>query len=77
MKRSAEGPEGGVASRSPSPRLLPGAACAAATAQEVATGIAKGTLPPFIGIRVKTFSREMHARGEIAPLIEQAFAAKR
>jgi citrate lyase beta subunit len=38
-------------------------ACAAQCAQEVAMGMRGGTLPPFIGIRVKTFSREMHARG--------------
>ncbi len=32
------------------------------TAGEVAKGIAAGTLPPFIGIRIKTFSDELHAR---------------
>ena len=35
---------------------------AAAAAEEVAKGIAAGTLPPFIGIRIKTFSDELHAR---------------
>jgi citrate lyase beta subunit len=35
---------------------------AIAAANEVAKGIADGTLPPFIGIRVKTFSEELHAR---------------
>lgn len=36
---------------------------AATAAQEVAKGLEAGTLPPFIGIRVKTFSEELHARG--------------
>ncbi|MEP7149377.1 MAG: phosphoenolpyruvate kinase [Acidobacteriota bacterium] len=31
-------------------------------AEEVARGMADGTLPPFIGIRIKTFSEELHAR---------------
>ena len=31
-------------------------------AQEVAKGLDAGTLPPFIGIRIKTFSEELHAR---------------
>ena len=31
-------------------------------AQEVAKGMADGTLPPFIGIRIKTFSEELCAR---------------
>jgi len=35
---------------------------AVAAAQEVAKGMADGTLPPFIGIRIKTFSEELHAR---------------
>ena len=35
---------------------------AATAAQEVAKGVEKGTLPPFIGIRIKTFSEELHAR---------------
>ena len=35
---------------------------AAAAAREVAGGFAAGTLPPFIGIRVKPFSRELAAR---------------
>ena len=35
---------------------------AAAAAQETAKGLAAGTLPPFLGIRVKTFSEELHAR---------------
>ncbi|MBV9214662.1 MAG: phosphoenolpyruvate kinase [Acidobacteria bacterium] len=34
-----------------------------AAADEVAKGMADGTLPPFIGIRIKTFSEELHARG--------------
>ncbi|MBK9214203.1 MAG: phosphoenolpyruvate kinase [Chloracidobacterium sp.] len=33
-----------------------------AAAEEVAKGMADGTLPPFIGIRIKTFSEELHAR---------------
>jgi len=33
-----------------------------AAAEEVAKGMAAGTLSPFIGIRVKTFSEEFHAR---------------
>lgn len=35
---------------------------AASAAQEVAKGIEDKTLPPFIGIRIKTFSEELHAR---------------
>lgn len=35
---------------------------AVAAAQEVARGMDAGTLPPFIGIRIKTFSEELHAR---------------
>ena len=35
---------------------------AAAAAEEVAKGIAAGTLPPFIGIRIKAFSKEQYAR---------------
>ena len=35
---------------------------AVSVAQEVAKGLAAGTLPPFIGIRIKTFSEELHAR---------------
>jgi len=35
---------------------------AVAAAQEVARGLAAGTLSPFIGIRIKTFSEELHAR---------------
>jgi citrate lyase beta subunit len=35
---------------------------AAAAAREVATGLDAGTLPPFIGIRIKPFSRELAAR---------------
>ena len=35
---------------------------AAAAAREVAKGLEAGTLPPFIGIRIKTFSEELHAR---------------
>ncbi len=36
---------------------------AASAAREVAAGIAAGTLPPFLGIRIKPMSRELHARG--------------
>jgi citrate lyase beta subunit len=32
------------------------------TALEVAKGMKEGTLPPFIGIRIKTFSPELHLR---------------
>jgi citrate lyase beta subunit len=35
---------------------------AAAAAREVAAGLAAGTLPPFIGIRIKPLSRELAAR---------------
>jgi citrate lyase beta subunit len=35
---------------------------AAAAAREVAAGFAAGTLPPFIGIRIKPLSRELAAR---------------
>ncbi|MBM3274207.1 MAG: phosphoenolpyruvate kinase, partial [Candidatus Sericytochromatia bacterium] len=35
---------------------------AIAAAEEVAKGIAAGTLPPFIGIRTKPFNDELHAR---------------
>lgn len=35
---------------------------AVSAAEEVARGMADGTLPPFIGIRIKTFSEELHAR---------------
>ena len=35
---------------------------AASAAEEVARGMADGTLPPFIGIRIKTFSEELHER---------------
>ncbi len=35
---------------------------AVSAAEEVALGMADGTLPPFIGIRIKTFSEELHAR---------------
>ena len=31
-------------------------------AEEVAKGLEAGTLPPFIGIRIKTFSEELHTR---------------
>jgi citrate lyase beta subunit len=34
----------------------------AAAASEVAKGMADGTLSPFIGIRIKTFSEELHRR---------------
>ena len=33
------------------------------TAREVAIGMREGTLPPFIGIRVKPFTAELHRRG--------------
>jgi citrate lyase beta subunit len=33
------------------------------TAGEVADGMAGGTLPPFIGIRIKPFTAELHRRG--------------
>ena len=36
---------------------------AASAAEEVAQGLADGTLSPFIGIRIKTFSEELHRRG--------------
>ena len=35
---------------------------AESAAIEVAAGLPGGTLPPFVGIRVKPFSRELHAR---------------
>ena len=35
---------------------------AVTAAQEVAKGLSAGTLSPFIGIRIKTFSEELHAR---------------
>jgi citrate lyase beta subunit len=35
---------------------------AAAAAREIAAGISAGTLPPFIGIRIKPMSKELHAR---------------
>jgi citrate lyase beta subunit len=35
---------------------------AAAAAEHVASGLAAGTLPPFIGIRIKPLSQELHAR---------------
>jgi hypothetical protein len=35
---------------------------AESAAREVAKGLQAGTLPPFLGIRVKTFSEELHAR---------------
>ena len=35
---------------------------AESAAREVAKGLAAGTLPPFLGIRIKTFSEELHAR---------------
>ncbi|HEX9959610.1 MAG TPA: hypothetical protein VGB00_01595 [Pyrinomonadaceae bacterium] len=35
---------------------------AVSAAQETAKGLEAGTLPPFIGIRIKTFSEELHAR---------------
>ncbi len=35
---------------------------ARSAAEEVASGLAAGTLPPFIGIRIKPLSQELHAR---------------
>ena len=35
---------------------------AISAAQEVVKGLEAGTLPPFLGIRIKTFSEELHAR---------------
>lgn len=35
---------------------------AQSAAQEMAAGMIAGTLPPFIGIRIKAMSRELHAR---------------
>ena len=35
---------------------------AVAAAQQVATGLAQGTLPPFLGIRIKPLTRELAAR---------------
>lgn len=35
---------------------------AVSAAREVARGMADSTLPPFIGIRIKTFSEDLHAR---------------
>jgi citrate lyase beta subunit len=37
-------------------------ACAASAAGEVAAGMAEGSLPPFIGIRIKPLSRELCGR---------------
>ncbi|XXF78775.1 aldolase/citrate lyase family protein [Myxococcaceae bacterium GXIMD 01537] len=36
---------------------------AVAAAEELARGLAQGTLPPFIGLRIKSFSEETYARG--------------
>lgn len=38
-------------------------ACALSAAGEVARGMSEGTLPPFLGIRIKPFSRELVGRG--------------
>jgi len=35
---------------------------AVSAAREAAKGLKAGTLPPFLGIRIKTFSEELHAR---------------
>ena len=35
---------------------------AVSAAEEVLRGMERGSLPPFIGIRIKTFSEELHAR---------------
>jgi citrate lyase beta subunit len=37
-------------------------ACARQAAREVATGMDEGTLPPFVGIRIKPLSGELHRR---------------
>lgn len=37
--------------------------CARHAAEEVAAGMAEGSLPPFIGIRIKNFGPDTHARG--------------
>ncbi len=36
---------------------------AVSAAEEVARGLAQGTLPPFIGVRIKSFSEELFERG--------------
>jgi citrate lyase beta subunit len=36
---------------------------AQSAAEEMAAGVSAGSLPPFIGIRIKAMSRELHARG--------------
>ena len=41
---------------------LPDAALAEAAAEQMARGCQAGTLPPFIGIRIKPMSPELHAR---------------
>ncbi len=38
-------------------------ACAHSAAEQVAHALKSNTLPPFIGIRIKPFSHELHARG--------------
>src|SRR5215212_1859052 len=38
---------------------------AASAAAEVARGMGAGTLPPFIGIRIKTFTEELYARSSL------------
>jgi citrate lyase beta subunit len=51
------------------------------TAGEVAVGMREGTLPPFIGIRVKPFTAELHRRGLrtldlfVSALVEQTGGA--
>lgn len=51
---------------------------AASAAAEVAAGMTAGTLPPFIGIRIKTFSEELRARSArtldifVSTLVEQS-----
>ena len=38
-------------------------ACAVSAAEEVAAGMEQKSLPPFIGIRIKNFGHDTHARG--------------
>jgi hypothetical protein len=52
-------------------------AAAEATASEVATGLSEGSLPPFIGIRIKPFDTALHTRSSrtldlfVSTLVEQ------
>jgi citrate lyase beta subunit len=47
--------------------------CAAAAAESTARGVREGTLPPFLGIRIKPFAAGSHARA--ARTLERFFAA--